>query len=410
VIVPNPRFRANPQRAVHVDGLIDDQQVSRLTPLILRLQQKSREPITVYILNSPGGPVTSMETILRLLKSPDQDFSPLCNVITVVTGRAGSAAADLLSSGDYAIAYPNSTILYHGIRTYRQTPLTMETTSLLTDWLRISNDYYAMELARKIENRFMFRFLVLKSTFQGFREKIAPRTMTDLECFIELLLSELSDKAKAVCNKAKDRYRRYQALLESVATNVKDDGANVAVIEGKHIKAIVDFEVAANEKQPDWTFKDGGFSRLADDFFLLNEYFESHETERIKQWCKSLGMFALTEAQKNEIATLQDDAARTEKMIEMVQPVLQPVWSFFVALCHALQEGENELTARDAYWLGLVDEVMGDSNLATLRLMMEYQSDAPAPRAEGADEEKNTEAGTTEAENAEGPQARPVEA
>jgi hypothetical protein len=48
--------------------------------------------------------------------------------------------------------------------------------------------------------------------------------------------------------------------------------------------------------------------------------------------------------------------------------------SFFVALCHALQEGENELTAIDAYWLGLVDEVVGE-NLWTIRIMEEFTPD-----------------------------------
>jgi hypothetical protein len=32
-----------------------------------------------------------------------------------------------------------------------------------------------------------------------------------------------------------------------------------------------------------------------------------------------------------------------------------PFSSFFVALCHALQQSENKLTAIDAFWLGLID-------------------------------------------------------
>jgi enoyl-CoA hydratase/carnithine racemase len=43
-------------------------------------------------------------------------------------------------------------------------------------------------------------------------------------------------------------------------------------------------------------------------------------------------------------------------------------------LCHALQEGENELTAKDAYWLGLIDEVIGE-DLYTIRDLMEYEDD-----------------------------------
>jgi len=51
---------------------------------------------------------------------------------------------------------------------------------------------------------------------------------------------------------------------------------------------------------------------------------------------------------------------------------------FFFGLCHALQEDKNELTATDAYWLGLVDEVMGEGGLATIRWFEEWQPD-PEP-------------------------------
>ena len=67
-------------------------------------------------------------------------------------------------------------------------------------------------------------------------------------------------------------------------------------------------------------------------------------------------------------------------MIEKVRPFLQPVLSFFVAFCHALQEGENELTATDAYWLGLVDEVMWLQTSFAFRLMIEHEPD-PSPQA-----------------------------
>jgi ATP-dependent protease ClpP protease subunit len=79
-----------------VNGVINRDMLSRLTPQILKLQSVSRDPITVYI-DSPGGNVSNMETILRLLRLTDQDSSPACQIITAVTTMAGSAAADLLS-------------------------------------------------------------------------------------------------------------------------------------------------------------------------------------------------------------------------------------------------------------------------------------------------------------------------
>jgi ATP-dependent protease ClpP protease subunit len=174
LIVPQPAYRPNPTRALFLTGEISPELVAQLTPSILRLLHESRDPITVYIVDSPGGSVSSMERILSLLNSSDQDFRTPCQIITVVTERAASAAADLLASGDYAIALPESSILYHGVRTPLRTA-TAEQTSMLAHYLRMSNDYYAMELARKIEFRFTFRFAQLRGDFDKFRERARIR-------------------------------------------------------------------------------------------------------------------------------------------------------------------------------------------------------------------------------------------
>jgi len=47
-----------------------------------------------------------------------------------------------------------------------------------------------------------------------------------------------------------------------------------------------------------------------------------------------------------------------------------------MALCYALQEEENELTATDAYGLGLIDEVVGIPEIQPERLTMEAEPDA----------------------------------
>jgi hypothetical protein len=66
--------------------------------------------------------------------------------------------------------------------------------------------------------------------------------------------------------------------------------------------------------------------------------------------------------------------------LEKLRPHFQPAWSFLVALGHALQEGENELSALDAFWLGLIDEVLGSSDLPLTRYFAEFHPD-PEPEA-----------------------------
>lgn len=390
-------YRPNPSRAIYLDGPIDDQLLSRLTPQILKFQSQSRAPITLYVLNSPGGQVAVMKDILQTLKLINQDGAEPCQLITVVTTKAQSAAADLLSAGDYAIAYPKSTILYHGVRTPGLVPalqpLTAERTSLLAHILRLTNDAYAMELVRKTEGRFMFRFIVLRQTFQKVRDASPGVTLSDLECFTELLSSRLSGGANRVLKKAKERYKRYEPLFNKLIEKAKAAGGPElpAKLEAARIKAIVDFEVSSNKSDPSWTFKDGGLTRLVEDFFLMAEYLESQNSERVRHWCLSLGRFALSKSELAELEKIPDEKARNEQLIEKVQPPVVPLWMLFIALCHALQEDDNELTAADAYWLGLVDEVWGDATLLTTRWFAEFEPDPEEDQGT-----KDTGTGSTE--------------
>jgi ATP-dependent protease ClpP protease subunit len=63
---PSKDFRENPLRAVHLLGRIDQQQVYRVTPDVLRLRGEGADPITVYI-DSAGGETLFAEDIRSLL-------------------------------------------------------------------------------------------------------------------------------------------------------------------------------------------------------------------------------------------------------------------------------------------------------------------------------------------------------
>ena len=379
MITPNAGYRPNPERAIYITGEINQGMVDLLTPQIISLLSKSRDPITVYI-DSPGGNVRLMEALLGLLVSSDQDYGPACRLITVVTSRAASAAADILSSGDYALAFPHSTILYHGQRlSPQEQPLTFEFTSLLADFLRRRNDKYALELAQKVEDRFMFRFVSCKRSFDSVRQS-APKQMTDLDCFIEMILEKISPNASKVLRNARQRYERYQGLLDSAARKYNSErykNKRAVEFEAYLLKSIIDFQSkATNQLDAAWTFESDGLSTLIDDFFLLFEYLRLSDSERFRRQCSRWHRFLLDTDELEAIDRLPE-ADRADRIIELVSPLLKPVWQFFLALCHALQQGENDLVAKDAFWLGLVDEVIGMPWLPTRRWIYEY---VPDPR------------------------------
>jgi hypothetical protein len=334
-----------------------------------------------------------MKALYRLLTASNQDFAPSCRLITAVTTRAASAAADLLCSGDYAIAFAESSILYHGIRMSQQAePLTAEFTSVLEEYLRTQNESYAMELSGKVEFRFMFRFITSRASFDELRAKEGQQHMSDLDCFLQYISGKLSDDATEVIKKAHKRHERYEDLFESVLTRTNKLAPNKSAtqVDAVRIKAIIDFELRTNRRNDRWSFKKGGLKRLTEDFFLLHEYLENFQSERLGDWCTRWYKFLLSKTEQEEVSGLAEELRRAA-IIEKARPILLPIWSYFVALCHVLQEGENELTAEDAFWMGLIDEVMGDVTLPAYRFIAEWEpeakneaTEADADRAEPA--------------------------
>ena len=371
---PDPNFRPNPQRALYVQGPVDQALVDRLTPKILDFQSAARDPITVYV-DSPGGNTFLSDRLLKLLRSSTQDYEPPCHLITVVTGLAASAAADILCSGDYVLGYPNSTILYHGVRR-EEGELTMERASMLAEALRISNTRYAVELTKRAESRFLLRYFVyLKPKFTEFRSQPGRETADDISCFCGLLGQRLSMNASRLVAQAEERSLRYHTLFDKVLRKIGRAQAGQGSerrLQAAILKALLDFEVSSSRKDEAWSLRHGGLAQLNEDFSLLMEFLDNSHGLHFQHVCQRWGDFILSSEEKAHLANLSP-ASAGEKRLELARPHLLAPWALFVALCHSLQSGEHILTARDGFWLGLVDEVIGESDLPCTRMMFEYQ-------------------------------------
>jgi ATP-dependent protease ClpP protease subunit len=371
-------FRPNPARSIYVQGRIDESLVDRLTPQILNLQYQSREPITAYI-DSNGGDPTQMFHLLRLIKAPNQDYEASCRLITVVVTRAYSAAADLLAFGDYTLAYPGSQILFHGGRFSNVSGLTAERSSFFAQYLRLANENSALDLAKEVEFRFMFRFISSLSEFDSIRQQEVAPDMTDLDCFLSHISQHISSSAKKILEKAKKRYSRYDELVKKVLQAKKRITVNKtpAQWESVELRAIIDFEIRQNQKDPNWTFRLSGLEQLTDDFLLFRSYQDISQSERYKRICARYGVFLVSEEEAEELNQIADENEYLESWTKRAGPTLRPIWSFFVALCYTLQQGDDEfLNAQDAYWLGLIDEVIGDDSLLHMRTIRERQQAA----------------------------------
>lgn len=352
--------------------MIDQALVDRVTPRILELQAESREPITVYI-DSFGGSTESAATIRRLLSASDQDSSAPCRTITVVTGWAASAAADLLFAGDYALVFPEAQILYHGVRDASDSPITAEHAYRLTESLRKSNDSYAMELALGSFGRFLFRYELSRPRWEQIRQKSPGQS--DLGCFTDATRAQLTRMARETFAAAVKRNSRYIALFDYVTPKAFNppEPPRFAELEARVLRATIDYALEQNPSDT-WSFRRGGLASLEEDFALLSEYYDLHDSDYIVGLAKNYRNYFLTNSELADTAARPEDE-REARLLDIVMPRLRPVWVFFVSLCHALQEDENRLTPRDAFALGLIDEVIGATDLVSARAFIESVPD-----------------------------------
>lgn len=368
-----PNFRENPARSIFITGEINQAMVDRLTPQIIKLQHESAEPITVYI-DSPGGNTYHARIIQQLLTNFDQD-GRRCHIITVVTGLAASAAADILAAGHYAIAYRHSVIHFHGVRTNRG-EITHESARTLAENLKRSNEGFALELAQEILSRFMFVYMQLEGDFQSVR---AQRTeASEVECLAECMTERLGGFS-ALLELAVEKHKQLHELLEHYKAELLKRGdqfSRPAEREAFLLQVLIGWELAQNPDH-DWRFRSQGLDAIREDFVLLADYEDGQHMANVEHLIRRWGGFLLTVVQR-QIAEGLPENERPAYIFEQTKDRFRPVWHFLVSVCRALQQGENRLSAYEAYWLGLIDEVPG-SNLFTLREMVENQNTVPVP-------------------------------
>ena len=363
-------FRENPQRAIYIVGEINQATVDKLTPEIVALRAQSLEPITVYI-DSPGGSTFHARLILNLLKSPTQDGDRL-RIVTVVTGTAASAAADILAAGDYSIAYPHSLIHYHGVRT-SSGDITHESASSLVEVLKQSNEGFALELAERIKRRFFFVYTQLASEFDGVRGSKA--NVSTVECFALCVGKKLSGSTKLL-KVAIEKHQRLNSLLAEYNKELakhKKPFARPADKEAFLIRFLVEWELQENSA-PEWRFGSKGLNAIREDFVLLADFEDGQHMKDLDSDIQEWGMFLLSDTERVAYSELSGDDASAFVRAK-VRESFRALWHFLVSVCRALQQGENRLTPYEAYWLGLVDEIPG-SGLANLREIFERFTEA----------------------------------
>lgn len=366
-------FRPSPERGVFINGVIDEQLVSVIAPSILD-HRKTPGPISVFI-NSRGGVIKSAQMIEGLLRTNGLDGEQR-GYIAVAVGHAGSAAADILINADYALAYPTSDIHCHGSRYYtrQDDQVTVEAADLYARNLRWDNDIRASRLAEATYRRVLWLYTLMHSHVEKARGETGA---TDITSFVYFSKRHLSRAAGELATKACQMQNDISALSVYVFSRAKlHERLSLSDMETRVLKRIIDFEARRHKSNPTWSFSAGGMEEIARDFKLLQDYRVSGNPV-FDDNAEEFGEYFLTPVDREWLARQPgDEEASAKRRLERVKARMEPFWFYTLFLCRALMDRENPVAPLDAFWLGLIDEVVGE-DLPTLRKAKECPPSQP---------------------------------
>jgi ATP-dependent protease ClpP protease subunit len=413
-------FQLDWNRAIHIDTTIDDTLLRTLTPTILKLKQESTDPITIGI-DSPGGSIPAMQSLLGLLRAPDQDGNRT-KIYTVSTNRAYSAAASLLAFGDYSVAFPHSKILYHDVRYSAIEEVTASKALRASRELERGNVEFSLTLANQVRQRLIWVYLDLSRDFAKARKSYADfaakrdadfadalpsdgNRAVDIVGFALTLFSKLSspvgNETAISALHLLNSWTQIDKIERRLSANREGDGETTDLVRGindlvSEIRGMdsggqdsaespeptqVDglsesarkditllFEVIARRLATDknLSISEDGLDSIMEDFAFIKDVNSDQHVRAITRLMIDYDLIFFGPSIAAELKNATDDTERG-KILDPVYPQARMLWFYIVSLCRCLCRGEHLLTPYDAQLLGLVDEVLGGGPVESQR-------------------------------------------
>jgi ATP-dependent protease ClpP protease subunit len=374
-------YRENPSRCIYLNAVINQDLVSRITPVLNELRHASGDPITAYI-DSPGGSTNSANIIRRLATAPTAE-GRRCRLITVVTGAAKSAAADFVTFSNYAYAHGHTELLFHGVRLNPDQTLTFEEAKALAADLQESNEHYAIQLAKANFQRFIFRMSQFGKELAEYRNSTPGSHGASLKQVLEVFKSRLSSRNVRLVRLAYQKQQSIEELSKSIdrwMSRIKNIGRYTRnEFEAAIFKAIVNYKSRVHSPdKSEWLLSQTGMREVTEDFNLLADFFWGRHVEDVGMLLDTYGELLLSdEDQKSYRSLTETEEVKKKWLYQHANGALQPLWYFVVSMCRLLQTADYTFTAREAYWLGFVDEVPGTS-LPNFRTLAEAEAAKPS--------------------------------
>jgi ATP-dependent protease ClpP protease subunit len=373
--------RPNPRRAVKICGVLKDDAAEGILSTIARLRNQSADPLTLYI-RSDGGMILALSKIEQALTSA-RSGAKHAKFITVAEGRVRSAAAYLLVMGDYAYAKNGVRISFHGARykiVAKLKKIKIKDALAMAKELGLQNRQITLKLAPAMIYRVVHRF-------QNFRDwsKLAPENFAGpsghlIGEFIGFLSKKLSSPTgRRLVRDSSKHARLLFSLVNQLPQNKSSRGHGWTwPNQEKIMQALLVPEMRKRQVRDGRVDELLTFDLVADYNFLIDT-FNTTQSTMIRNLVKMFGPNLLTKIQEGKYQDflMANPAAAKSYLHTAAELNVLALWYFTRALCRRLLSGENSLPAVDAYWLGLIDEVL-DSSLVFQPFPNEIRQRYPA--------------------------------
>ena len=192
------------------------------------------------------------------------------------------------------------------------------------------------------------------------------------------LQSRVSPKLWSLLVDAIKRSLNNDSLDKKTSKTVSEHGTiddlSTAGFEALLLKCILDHLVDDHKDDKDWSIRATGFEQIEEKFEILVDSHAPRHKEQIQRLTNRWGEFFLGPEEKTQFSTVPAEN-QGEWLLARVESKIRQVWFLYVSICRLLQESDNFLSAEDAYWVGLIDEIIGRSDLPSPRAFVEYAPD-----------------------------------
>jgi len=350
--------RPGPARLVKLSGPLTVASATRVATALRQLATASAEPITLLIQSSGG----EVEAFYQLMGTIDtlQNGGKKCRVFTVAR-KTGSAASYLLLAGHRAYALPDSKIGLHG--TYgRWDKVGKRLSREKALALAVRLDRENRSVARMLAKHIIFRLATRQQELCSLDPRSSPHAPPAMLKHLTNQLSKRleSDRAQRLLNESYERLKFVLALSPHFPAEAQPaTPRSLATVEARVFQKAIAFELEAN-RDDNWRLDGIAGAELLMDYLLVKDFLSGDHLKLCRRIARKFGRNFLSNAAaiRHERLKQQNLTHAETFLIKSALPGALSLWYFAMTLCQRLLSGEHAFSAHDAFWLGLVDEVL----------------------------------------------------